>query len=985
MQRRRFAISISVLFAVLLCVPTVRAQTTTSGVLQGTVTDQTGAPLSEVLISVIPVSGGAARSGYTDQDGAYRFLLMQAGRYDLRAEKIGYKPKVTQGVSIAANGRLTVAVSLVETPPPVESADVVRFESAAAGSRAGTTETLSLFDVSAIPLQLREPSELARLAASATPALEIEGLPASFSKVYVDGVPYTAARHPGLSSAPQRELALPLNALSSVDLVAGEPDAEWGGFASGALAMTTRGGSSAVGIRAFGEGGKLQSDIKNIDAAPNSAILGGVLLSGPLIRDTAHYSIAIEARKLETPTPTQWNLDPTATQALIDAGTARGVQLGRYAQPFSPGATIVSGAGRFDWQLGSDYDLSVRGAFGRLTPGADDLQLAAAGIPEAAMSGRDLLLSATVGSVVGTNKALELRLSVGNSTREQSEDAADTLPSTRIISGAAFGIDPRLPGSFRQTDLRAEQSLQIPVGDHEFKAGVVGQRSAHKHDYAAADRVFVFGSTADFVAGSGMFERIANAAPAVSFNTLQAGGYLQDSWQAAPGLTLLAAVRYDAESLPAKDVVSNQQWLVATGVSNAVLPRRVNAVSPRFGLTWDVGGHGRWIVRGSAGRFAQSVDPLLLSQALTEDGDVVVHRQFGNVASWPAAPASDTAAVRLTIISPNYKTPRSDRASFSVSGALGGGTVLMVSGTYRHTNFLPRSTDLNLVAAAGEKDQYGRTLYGTLTQFGELLTSGLSSRRFGGYDVVSGITADGSAEYRALSVGLEHAMASAFGFFARYTYSQATDNWPVRNSLGTAALPTPLADAAQDWREGTSDYDLPHRLAAGLQLRPALALQPRITLIYRYQSGYPFTPGFRPGVDANGDGVANNDPAFVDNAVAGISALTSQWSCLSAGSFAERNSCREASTQNLDVRVGLSLMAGKRTSGELFIEALNLLDNDVERIDHALYLIDGSGSLTRNASTSVVTVPLIANPNFGKPMATFGTGRMLRIGFQVNY
>src|SRR5690606_30255587 len=80
----------------------------------------------------------------------------------------------------------------------------------------------------------------------------------------------------------------------------------------------------------------------------------------------------------------------------------------------------------------------------------------------------------------------------------------------------------------------------------------------------------------------------------------------------------------------------------------------------------------------------------------------------------------------------------------------------------------------------------------------------------------------------------------------------------------------------RDWADGRSDFDVPHRLAVGAELRLPILAGVSIAGVYRYQSGYPFTPGFRDGVDMNGDGSGRNDPAFVDNAIPGTDELVRQ-------------------------------------------------------------------------------------------------------------
>ncbi len=66
------------------------------------------------------------------------------------------------------------------------------------------------------------------------------------------------------------------------------------------------------------------------------------------------------------------------------------------------------------------------------------------------------------------------------------------------------------------------------------------------------------------------------------------------------------------------------------------------------------------------------------------------------------------------------------------------------------------------------------------------------------------------------------------------------------------------------------------------------------------------------------------------------------------------------------------------------VDALNVLDADNPVIDHALYLIDEGGTLTKDQA-GIVTVPLVANSRFGRARAFRATGRAFRFGVRVNY
>jgi hypothetical protein len=489
----------------------------------------------------------------------------------------------------------------------------------------------------------------------------------------------------------------------------------------------------------------------------------------------------------------------------------------------------------------------------------------------------------------------------------------------------------------------------------------------------------------------GVYVQSSNAAPEVSFSTVHLHAYAQDTWLAAPGVQVVLAVRADLQTVPQQDVQPDSAWLSASGLDNTLFDDRAVNVSPRFGLTWNVGSRGKVLVRLNAGRFANEIDPLILSEVLAGDGDITVRRSFGALNAWPTAPAASVASVtgkRLALLGPSFRGTQSDRIGVGLSSDVGRLGTLHISGAYRKTGFLPRRTDLNLVSTAVAEDQYGRPLFGTLSQSGQLVTAAGTNRRFRAYDVVTGFSADGTAKYLGVTLGLEKDAGRDVRLFGSYTYSKTTDDWQSRRGGSTEALLSPFPGALTDeWLEGTSDYDLPHRAVAGFEFSPQVALQPRITAVYRFQSGYPFTPGFRAGVDANGDGSDRNDPAFVDNNLAGIPELVGQSDCLSGqtGGFAERNSCRGESTHELDLRLGLNVLRSNRTSAYLFVEGVNLMDASFDEPDRALVLVDANRAIQINQATGDVTLPLIANPNFGKPLMQHGSGRMLRIGLQVNH
>jgi hypothetical protein len=227
-----------------------------------------------------------------------------------------------------------------------------------------------------------------------------------------------------------------------------------------------------------------------------------------------------------------------------------------------------------------------------------------------------------------------------------------------------------------------------------------------------------------------------------------------------------------------------------------------------------------------------------------------------------------------------------------------------------------------------------------------------------------------------VTVGLEHT-SGPLDLTASYTRSTTEDNWygAAAGAIDAAIVPG-LPESAGVWEEGVSDFDVPDRFVA----TALLAAGERISVgaTYRFASGLPFTPGYRPGVDVNGDGSGFNDPAFVPS-LGDLGGLTSEWSCLQdlAGAFATRNACRGDARHTLDLRLQIGLPFGGGRVARIVVDALDLLESEEGIRDTALLLADPGAPLTASG------VPVTVNPNFGEIVVPGTAGRVLRIGVRL--
>jgi len=941
--------------------------------------------LSEQHLGVLVVSE-------TDRSGRFEFASLGAGDYELLVERLGYRPVRLLDIPVRPGQETALLVQISAAPPPVEAPLEVRFQHGVRGqSRAGSEWWLSDLELSGLPEDGRDLAELARFASVSDSDLEIEGLPAEFTSVAVDGVPYTGVRHPGLTGSAWRTAPFSLFALDHAQLLTNGLDVEWANGAGATLAAGTRGGTRNVAVRFYGDWtGDVVADSRYFapeDVSHNSG-RGGVIVNAPIVRDSVHVLVGAEGLRTQAPFPGAWV--PTTFDSLLVqlASDSFGVDLAPYLGPRRMEMERISVFGRLDWKIAAQHALTVRGNATVLDvtdPVLGPGRLASLGSD---VSGDDVSAAATLASQVSDNIAIDVRIGLEVSNREFSGSG---LPASILVDGpVAFGTDPTIPGRFKRVGFVGSQTARIRAGQHRFKLGFAADVASHDITYDP-DRggTFVFSGLNEFARGEAQFDQSVGPPAAAQFTLPRIAGFFQDRWTASPGLEVQGGLRLDADVLPQGDITLNEEWQARAGIANNEVGGSKISLSPRFGLTWDVDRRRHWLFSAQVGVYQAGADPALLGEAITRSGDIRGRRGLGDVGPWPATPDSTDApplGPDLTILTSDYRPPSSVRSAVGVTGLLGGGTVFHLSGVYRHTDYLPRRHDLNLVSAPTGADQYGRAVYGTLEQQGGLLAAVPgTNRQFTDFGLVSAIDPDGTSDYFGVTARVERRIAP-LRLSASYTFSRTEDNWLGAAGGGPDAALTPFPDslARGDWADGRSDFDRPHRAVVGAELAFGFA---RLAAYYRFESGRPFTPGFRDGVDANADGSARNDPAFVDENLPGVQPLFAEWDCLSpqVGQFAKRNSCRSAGVHTLDVRLAAVPFRLGGAPVELIVDGLNLLDSDVGDVDRALYLVDPSRALSQDPATGAVTVPLIVNPNFGERVARRTTGRRLRVGIRVNY
>ncbi len=974
------------------------AQTLSAGVLQGTVLDSLGAPLYNVTVTITSRSNGQRSTVRTDHEGLYASELLTPGHYDALFERLGFVPERVEDVLVVAGGRRNLGVTLNLAHGPVQSRRT-RAPNALlslSGPSAPDHWLVSGANIAAMPFDGLGLNGLFHTASLAGAHHDVAGLPGSMSGLVVDGVPLVQRGR--RFEQFMHQASLPLAWLGQVGLEINNADVEYPGAAGGYIIGHSRRGGREAGLSAFGDyaGSSLVSGAADLPSF--TGYRAGGLLEGPIVRDTASFVAGGEVLRSRTPFNAFWTADAQSAMAAKAALDHSSIALTRYTQPDAAVLDRESVFGRMDLRLGDNTTISGRGFFAQ-TPEPEPVAPWTETALRSPITGRQREILGTATLVTRLEDRYTGELSAGfessHNGQRPSADRHNALPATTIVSaGRSFGSSDNADFDAQLSSLYVRGMLHIRSGAHWRKIGISASLpSYHVPDVVDRAGEFTFADTADLASGFGYFRRVNGAVNRADFKMRRVGIMAQDVWRPNPGLEVLAAGRITSFRLPdSSNIDPSPEWSRLAAMSNRSTGGRQVEFEPRFVITLTPGGREDWQMRTGVMVDADMPDPAYVAEVVSNHGTATSRVGYGSLGVWPKLPVTAAAPINgfvLSVIGPKYQGPRTTRAFGSLTRLFGAQGGLTVEFDYRRTEFLPERIDLNLTPSVTGHDQFGRPLFGQLDKRGAMLTASRgSNRRFDTFDQVWGIQSTAESRYTGFTVILERPLNGALALYGSYTYSRTNDNWLSGAPGDPYSQLTPFPDSAleTDWKDGRSDFDVPNRATLGAELHLPGALSPSVAALFRYQSGYPFTPGFRPGVDANGDGSSSNDPAFIDGSVSGMSELLAKWPCLQAdqGTYATRNSCRTPNLLSLDGRFSMTFHSTARYAASLVVDALHLIATKDGEPDRAVYLLDPAANLSVDGSGNV-TVPLVANPDFGQLVTRFTAERQLRLGLRVSF
>lgn len=698
---------LSVISLVFLLPQQMQAQALT-GSIAGTVTDVTGSVLPGVNVTVTStalITG--SKTTNTDNSGYYKFLELPPGSYSVRFERQGFKSLSAQDISISSAvqvtsnatlqlGNVTEQVTVSAQAETIDTEHVTQQVVAGQQIMENVPTGRSPWAVTnTVPAVTPSTFDVGGSSSTQEPTLVVHGATNSDKKYMIDGVNVNWPGAGGGSTAMYydqgmfQEINYQVGALPA--------DISQGGVF---MNMITKDGGNQIHGSVFLNGAsqgmqsdnvngaladKLRSNIPASQRNNPNLILGNPItetydfnadVGGPIIKDKLWWFTSF--RGWTTNSLVSGAFNPNGGQAINDNLIAN--EMAKLSWQLNDKAKLTfmysrNQKNRYHRRNTPPFFVSDRAAWLQNQPGYDGTV--------------KWTYSPTPKWVLNSGVALmHIRFpqTYEPSVTPNDISVTDTGLSTLSNAAAYNYVNP----TYRlAVDSSAAHVSSGFGGQHSVKFGVQFSHDYYSQIYTANGNL-----QGVMINGVATTATIYNTPIQQQNNQLNILGlYVEDSWTILHRLTLNLGVRWEElvgsippQTSPAGTFVAARSYPAINDVPNW------KNWTPRLGLSWDVTGKGRTVIKGSASKYMQGVAMNLVTAAnpLGFSSQSVAWGDSNNdgvpeLSELNLATANGFVGGLTTRLDPNIKRPHSWEESLGIQQQLPAGIILSVTGWHRST------------------------------------------------------------------------------------------------------------------------------------------------------------------------------------------------------------------------------------------------------------------------------------------------------------
>ena len=968
----------------------------TTGVIRGAVTDSAGAAVPLATVTLRNLETNFQRTLTASDRGVYVATLLPLGTYEVGARRIGYRPAVQRGVVLRVGQSLEVPIVLAHQANELATVSVTGRAAQVDAGRVESSTQLPAEVVSGLPNNGRNYLNLTLLTPNVAltqgpdgDEISIGGQRGIHNNVSVDGADFNNPFFGEQRGGQRPAFTFNLDAVQEMVVVAQGANAEFGRSSGGFINVVTKSGTNQLkgSLHYYGKFDALASDPKHgaVSYAPDfMQNQFGFTLGGPIVKDRAFFFVAYDQQTFretkQTTRPGGALLSELRSYTdTAYAGALRG-DFGSITRTNDGNALMA----KLDLRVSENNNFSLKYNYtnSRQENGTFDLDTwgRSANALEKDYSNA---VNGILASQLSSQLSNEFRFQLSREDRPRpysgpiNPETGRPFPDTGMDFGYGFRFGMPFFIPVKDFDTRGQilDNVSWVKGDHLFKVGGEVNKTHTKQTFVGfANGRYIFSSVQGFenfrrygnlyvecssgppsftgacpggttITGpvvlylqqTGVGGRSVEDAGTQDINQTEYAVFIQDSWKAAPTLTLDYGLRWEAQIEPDPITPPSQVFfkdLIGKTVTNArgtfafpsdgTIPSDKKMFQPRFGFAWDVGANGLTVVRGSTGLYYARIPGLNLASSRSTNGSIgqTLFRNSaltGILGPVPAygqlLPAPTGAPFRpdVFVFDKNFENPRTWSSSFGIEHAIAGdavnGLVAEVSATYAATDHLTRFVNRND------------------TVFAQPFSTGIGTGGANGVGTLTVVESSARSRYAGVTLGLKRmSEGSPVQFQANYTLSfDKGDDDNERDPFSFRYVRPDRLDREYNW----SDRDQRHRFNGWL-----LAKLPWSIYANNRVSAYSAQPTSEK-CGANNQGTGER-----------ATADTSSDRICPNGTILKRNTIRRDNAfVSWDLRLSRPFAVSTRGRLEAIVEIFNVLDRDNFRDPSAvstLFNFDGT-------------------------------------------
>ena len=478
----------------------------TTGAIDGTVLDQTGAVVPGTLVEAKNVDTNFSRSMVSAGDGRFLFLQMPSGAYTVTFTLSGFATLVQDGLVLTVGQtmtlRPTLQISAAQEIITVTGSDIVD-----TGQTASST-TLNQLTVETTPNLGRKFEDLLTLTPNVAivqgpdgDSITFAGQRGIFNNISLDGGDYNNGFFGEQVGGQRVAIDVTLDAIKEFQVVATGASAEFGRTAGGVVNVITKSGTNELhgGLFFYGRDESLTGDLSDGTRLEDfSRQQYGGTLGGPIKKDKLFFFAAVESINSDftrpnlsvpigTPCPIGAPTIPANEDLINSSPDCQRVALLNYyqdnfnqdeGQPVAHSSETIATLLKVDWVLNPSNTLSVSYNFNHSRNENATFDVATYGTSANGIEGdptRINVLNLNLFSTLSPTKLNEFHATYSRESRPRraatSNVGADTGmgfgPTFRF--GSPFFLQPNVDELFWRSQLK--NNFTLVAGTHTIKVG----------------------------------------------------------------------------------------------------------------------------------------------------------------------------------------------------------------------------------------------------------------------------------------------------------------------------------------------------------------------------------------------------------------------------------------------------------------------------------------------------------------------------------